>query len=103
MNQLVQNKFCNVSKLINPSLRKRLGFTPQERGQNQPPAETRWQMILEHFPPKWTPVRRRKCDKRIESGAHPCSVRSKSIQRDRKMRSSAVDLKFLSDRAARSV
>src|SRR2546428_8133775 len=74
MNQLVQNKFCNVSNLINPSLRKRLGFTPQESGQMQPAAETRWQMILEYFPPKWTPVRRRKCDKRIESGAHPCSV-----------------------------
>jgi hypothetical protein len=46
MKQLVQNKFCNVSNLINPSLRKRLGFTPQESGQMQPAAETRSQMIL---------------------------------------------------------
>jgi hypothetical protein len=43
---LVQNKFCNVSNLINPSLRKRLGFAPQESGQTQPAAETRSQMIL---------------------------------------------------------
>src|SRR5712691_10316464 len=31
-------------------------------------------LTLEHFPPKWAPVGRRKCDKRIESRAHPCSV-----------------------------
>ena len=39
MKQLVQNKFCNVSNLIKPSLRKRLGFTPQESDQMQLVAE----------------------------------------------------------------
>src|SRR5262249_55300934 len=42
---------------------------------------------LKHFPPKhalgrlirgWIPVRRRKCDKRVESKAHPGSVCSKT-------------------------
>jgi len=32
---------------------------------------------LKHFPPKWTPVRRRKCDKRMESKAHPGSISCK--------------------------
>jgi len=31
---------------------------------------------LEHFPPKWAPVRRRKCDKRVESRAHSSSAES---------------------------
>src|SRR5262249_10137738 len=33
---------------------------------------------LKHFPPKRTPVRRRKCDKRMESKAHPGSLSSKT-------------------------
>src|SRR5262249_40022218 len=35
---------------------------------------------LEHFPPKWAPVLRRKCDKRIESRAHSRPVAWEVIQ-----------------------
>src|SRR5262249_24595419 len=40
----------------------------------RPPA----QAALKHFPPKWTPVRRRKYDKCMESKAHPGWVSSKT-------------------------
>src|SRR5262249_53980109 len=35
---------------------------------------------MEYFPPKWAPVRRRKCDKRIESRAHSNSGAWEVIQ-----------------------
>lgn len=37
--QKVPTSLWNVSNLINSSLRKRLGFNPQESGQMQPTAE----------------------------------------------------------------
>src|SRR5258708_18430907 len=33
-------------------------------------ASSRRRRNLEHFPPKWTPVRRRKCDKTNKPSAH---------------------------------
>src|SRR5262250_2058405 len=46
------------------------------RKRNQKGSDMRY-FAPKHFPPRWTPVRRRKCDKRVESKAHPGSVSSK--------------------------
>ena len=50
MKQSVRNKFCNVSNLINPSLRKAVGFHRSSKWLNAASGRTRSRMIFRQSP-----------------------------------------------------